>query len=190
MSIALPLFVILSFLLFVLYLWERTKHVQQKKYLARESRKLERTNQITGAILRNVHAYVLLIDKNLTVLKTNYYQKTNTQKDSETKRVGDLLRCRHALSSKGGCGTSEYCPVCPIRGTINKAFQQKRGFTDLEANLSLALSEYDTMAFEGLISGSYFLIDEEENMVITVHDVTRQKQLERELRQLKAAEAS
>ncbi len=38
------------------------------------------------------------------------------------------------------------------------------------------------MECDAVISGSYFLLNEEENMVITVHDVTRRKQAEKELR--------
>lgn len=35
---------------------------------------------------------------------------------------------------------------------------------------------------EAVISGSYFLLNEEENMVLTVHDITHLKQVERELK--------
>ena len=73
--------------------------------LFRESRKLERTSHIAGAILKNVHAFILLIDNDFKVLKTNYYQKTGTRKGTEEKRVGDLLQCRNALAAEGGCGT-------------------------------------------------------------------------------------
>lgn len=59
--------------------------------LFRESRKLERTSHIAGAILKNVHAFILLIDNDFKVLKTNYYQKTGTRKGTEEKRVGEFV---------------------------------------------------------------------------------------------------
>lgn len=89
----------------------------------------------------NVHAYILLIDNDFKVLKTNYYQLTGTQKSLEEKRVGDLLQCRNALSAEGGCGTHAYCGSCPIRCAIRQAFEQRRGFTDLEATLNVLTAE-------------------------------------------------
>lgn len=98
------------------------------------------------------------------------------------KRVGDLLQCRNALSAEGGCGTHVYCGSCPIRQAIRQAFEQRRGFTNLEATLNMVTSENQTVACEAVISGSYFLLNEEENMVLTVHDITHLKQVERELK--------
>ncbi|MCA5982767.1 sensor histidine kinase [Bacteroides thetaiotaomicron] len=152
-----------------------------QKRLFRESRKLEHTNHIASAILKNVHAYILLIDNDFKVLKTNYYQLTGTQKGLEEKRVGDLLQCRNALSAEGGCGTHAYCGSCPIRCAIRQAFEQRRGFTDLEATLNVLTSEKKSVECDAVISGSYFLLNEEENMVLTVHDITQLKQAEKEL---------
>ena len=132
--------------------------------------------------LKNVHAFILLINNDFKVLKTNYYQQTGTRKGPEEKRVGDLLQCRNALSAEGGCGTHVYCGSCPIRQAIRQAFEQRRGFTNLEATLNMVTSENQTVACEAVISGSYFLLNEEENMVLTVHDITHLKQVERELK--------
>ena len=148
----------------------------------REPKKLAPPSHIAGAILKNVHAFILLIDNDFKVLKTNYYQKTGTRKGTEEKRVGDLLQCRNALAAEGGCGTHSFCGSCPIRTAIRQAFEQRRNFTDLEATLSIVTSDNTTVECDAVISGSYFLLNEEENMVITVHDVTRRKQAEKELR--------
>lgn len=75
-----------------------------------------------------------------------------------------------------------YCGSCPIRQAIRQAFEQRRGFTNLEATLNMVTSENQTVACEAVISGSYFLLNEEENMVLTVHDITHLKQVERELK--------
>lgn len=177
----LPLLLIICAILLLSYLWERRKCLRMQKRLFRESRKLEHTNHIASAILKNVHAYILLIDNDFKVLKTNYYQLTGTQKGLEEKRVGDLLQCRNALSAEGGCGTHAYCGSCPIRCAIHQAFEQRRGFTDLEATLNVLTSEKKSVECDAVISGSYFLLNEEENMVLTVHDITQLKQAEKEL---------
>ena len=177
----LPILLIICAILLLSYLWERRKCLRMQKRLFRESRKLEHTNHIASAILKNVHAYILLIDNDFKVLKTNYYQLTGTQKGLEEKRVGDLLQCRNALSAEGGCGTHAYCGSCPIRCAIRQAFEQRRGFTDLEATLNVLTSEKKSVECDAVISGSYFLLNEEENMVLTVHDITQLKQAEKQL---------
>lgn len=174
--------IILCAILLISFLWERRKCLRMQKRLFRESRKLEHTNHVASAILKNVHAFILLINNDFKVLKTNYYQQTGTRKGPEEKRVGDLLQCRNALSAEGGCGTHVYCGSCPIRQAIRQAFEQRRGFTNLEATLNMVTSENQTVACEAIISGSYFLLNEEENMVLTVHDITHLKQVERELK--------
>ena len=176
----LSILIILCAVLLLSYLWERRKCLRMQKRLFRESRKLEHTSHIASAILKNVHAYILLIDNDFKVLKTNYYQLTGTQKSLEEKRVGDLLQCRNALSAEGGCGTHAYCGSCPIRCAIRQAFEQRRGFTDLEATLNVLTAEKKSVACDAVISGSYFLL-KEENMVLTVHDITQLKQAEKEL---------
>lgn len=177
----LPILLIICAILLLSYLWERRKCLRMQKRLFRESRKLEHTNHIASAILKNVHAYILLIDNDFKVLKTNYYQLTGTQKGLEEKRVGDLLQCRNALSAEGGCGTHAYCGSCPIRCAIRQAFEQRRGFTDLEATLNVLTSEKKSVECDAVISGSYFLLKEEENMVLTVHDITQLKETEKQL---------
>lgn len=177
----LPILLIICAILLLSYLWERRKCLRMRKRLFRESRKLEHTNHIASAILKNVHAYILLIDNDFKVLKTNYYQLTGTQKGLEEKRVGDLLQCRNALSAEGGCGTHAYCGSCPIRCAIRQAFEQRRGFTDLEATLNVLTSEKKSVECDAVISGSYFLLNEEENMVLTVHDITQLKETEKQL---------
>ncbi len=174
--------IILCAILLISFLWERRKCLRMQKRLFRESRKLEHTNHVASAILKNVHAFILLINNDFKVLKTNYYQQTGTRKGPKEKRVGDLLQCCNALSAEGGCGTHVYCGSCPIRQAIRQAFEQRRGFTNLEATLNMVTSENQTVACEAVISGSYFLLNEEENMVLTVHDITHLKQVERELK--------
>ena len=177
----LSILLILCAVLLLSYLLERRKCLRMQKRLFRESRKLEHTNHIASAILKNVHAYILLIDNDFKVLKPNYYQLTGTQKGLEEKRVGDLLQCRNALSAEGGCGTHAYCGSCPIRCAIRQAFEQRRGFTDLNATLNVLTSEKKSVECDAVISGSYFLLNEEENMVLTVHDITQLKQAEKQL---------
>lgn len=181
----LVILIALCAILLICFLGERRKCLRIQRRLFRESRKLEHTNHVASSILKNVHAFILLIDNDFKVQKTNYYQQTGTRKSLEEKRVGDLLQCQNALAAKGGCGTHAYCGSCPIRLAIRQAFEQRRGFKDLEASLNIVTSENKTVECDAVISGSYFLLDNKENMLLTVHDITRLKQIEKELKTAK-----
>lgn len=181
----LSIITILCVVFLICFLLERRKYLRMQQQLFRESQKLEQTSYIASAILKNVHAFILLIDNDFWVLKTNYYQRTQTRKSKERKRVGDLLRCRNAYLAPNGCGTHSFCSACPIRSAILHAFEERKSFTDLEATLTVVTSDNQTVDCETVISGSYFLLNGEENMVLTVHDVTRLKQVEKELIQAK-----
>ena len=123
-----------------------------------------------------------MIDSSFTVLNTNYYRRTGTRKGSAEKKVGDLLQCRNALSASGGCGTHELCGTCPVRCAIQSAFDKKANFTDLEVILNIYTSNYESVECDTI------LLNGEDRMVITVHDITRQKRAEHALQQLRSKE--
>lgn len=173
--------IILCSVLLVAFLWERRKVIGVGRALKKEADELKKTSYIAGAILQSVHAFVLLIDSDFVVLKTNYYRRTGTKKGVAEKRVGDLLQCRNAMSASGGCGTHELCGSCPVRRAIQGAYDEKKSFTDLEATLNVCTSAYESVACDAVVSGTYLLLNGEDRMVITVHNITRQKQAERAL---------
>ena len=93
--------IVLCAVLLISFLWERRKCLRMQQRLFRESRKLERTSHIAGAILKNVHAFILLIDNDFKVLKTNYYQKTGTKKRNRRKKSGRPVAMSQCISSRG-----------------------------------------------------------------------------------------
>ena len=171
----------LCLVLLIAFLWERRKWMQTRRALQKEADELKKTSYIAGAVLRSVHAFVLLIDSSFTVLNTNYYRRTGTRKGSAEKKVGDLLQCRNALSH-------ELCGTCPVRCAIQSAFDKKANFTDLEVILNIYTSNYESVECDTIVSGNYLLLNGEDRMVITVHDITRQKRAEHALQQLRSKE--
>ena len=184
-TILLFIFLIIDIVLLSIFLWERKKRLYMQQQLLQDAKELRHAHHITNAILKNVHAFILLIDNDFKVQQTNYYQLTGVLESLDRKRVGDLLQCRNALSAKGGCGTHVFCGTCPIRHAIQQAFDQKKSFTNLEASLNVVTSDSETVECDAIISGTYLMLDEEEKMVITVHDITHHKQIERALVQAK-----
>lgn len=164
---------------------ERSKRKQMRKNLDQETGELKKTNAVTRAVLKNVHAYVLLIDSDLNVLATNYYSRTDTIETSGEKRVGDLLRCSNALSAKGGCGSHMMCQACPVRRMLNQSFEQKTSFIDFEASLAIQVSDKESKIHDTQLSGAYLLLNDKPHLVITIHDITRLKHTEEALLEAK-----
>ena len=166
----------------LLYVFElgRSRRLLLKAGNARKA--LRGSEELFRSIMQNVHAFILLIDRDFVVTRTNYYDITKARKpEGRLVRVGDLLRCNNALSAEGGCGTHELCGNCPIRKKIEETFRAKSSFTDLEAILDIQDRRGEVAECDTYVSGEYMEIDDKEGMVITVHDITRLKKAEAEL---------
>lgn len=149
---------------------------QQKKELAcrltKENEALENAEKLTDALFRTAHAYIVLIDADFVVLKTNYYTLTDTIAALDRKRLGDLLHCSNAMCSPGGCGTSEMCKLCPIRHAIQHTLDTHTDFRNLRTSLHIMDEEKDPVRIDVSISGSYFPIDGKPGAVLTIYDIT------------------
>ena len=169
------IFTIICILLLITLLFFQRKKLLKKEYQLAENEK------IYTAILQNINAYLLLIGKDFTVERTNYYTLTHSSDTGKLKRVGELLNCVNAIDS-GECGTHEACKECPVRNAINQSFKQKKSFKDLEASMQLYTSEKgDSVHCEVSVSGSYFLIGSDEKILLTIYDITSLKKIQTEL---------
>lgn len=147
---------------------------------------MKMTDELFRAIMRNLHAYVLLINRDFTVIYTNYYDIRGMEKPAMGGRVGDILRCNNALSTHAGCGTHDLCANCPVRNAIENAFLTRKNFVDLDVVLNLRRGDGEVDKCEAYISGEYMEIEGRDSMVITLHDITRLKHVEEELKQARA----
>ena len=72
------------------------KMLYLKKQLQHKIREIKDITSFSESIFENIQAYVLLINPDFIVLKTNFYALTSTQASSP-KRVGELFNCVNAL---------------------------------------------------------------------------------------------
>ena len=154
-------------LLFCLYM-------QAKLIICKKEKEVRISGALFDLILQHIKAYILIIDRDFIVERTNYYTITNTLEGKEKKRVGDLIQCINSFER--GCGNGELCKTCPIRQTITDAFQMKKPFSNLEAIVGLRVSEKKTLKCNVTVSGSYMDIKHHPQMLITIHDITELKQ--------------
>lgn len=179
------LIIVVCIFFFVALLWQWHRSSKIEAALKHESRVLASTNLISNLILENIHAYVLLVNKDFRVLKTNYYIRNNSKENLGEKKVGDLLQCRNALSCSEGCGAHQYCSNCSIRKAIQNSFNDKKSFTDLETKLTIRVANDNYLDCTVLISGAYLLLDGNDHLVLTVHDISKLKEAEEELKAAK-----
>ena len=161
--------ILVCVILFILY-----KYIQAKRIIDEKKEEIETTQGLFNFILQHIKSYILVINKDFTVEQTNYYLITNTQTTDQPKKVGELLNCVNSLNK--GCGNGELCKSCPIRRAITEAFKTKKDFSNLEATVSLHLSDKKTFKCNVAVSGSYMNIHHRPEMLITIHDITELKQ--------------
>lgn len=165
-----------------LYVFQRRKNKKLLLEVNYTGKALYNSENVFRFILQNVHAFIIMIDRDFVVLQTNYYDVTKAPRpENRVIRVGDLLHCTNALSAAGGCGTHAVCQLCLIRKKIRDTYIAKGSFTDYEATLQISDRQGRIAACNTSIFGEYMVVDNEERMVITVHDITRLKKAEREL---------
>ncbi|PXZ42854.1 sensor histidine kinase [Sanguibacteroides justesenii] len=159
------------------------KMLYLKKQLQHKIREIKDITSFSESIFENIQAYVLLINPDFIVLKTNFYALTSTQASSP-KRVGELFNCVNAIEA-GECGKGELCKTCIIRQTITNSLRHKSNFSKLEATLQIQISDKKVHSCHVLIYGSYMYTQPSGGMLLTICDITDQKQNELRLEDIK-----
>lgn len=147
-----------------------------------QHRYVQISSRVNDEIFRSVAAYVLLIDPDFNVHQTNYYTVTGTAPKAVPPKVGNLLRCKNGEDA-GVCGTHDLCADCPVRSAIAEAFRTGRNFSGVEAPMVLYTSDDRTQTVDCDVSvaGNYLTFGSTVRMVLTVNDITNQKNAQREL---------
>ena len=128
--------------------------------------------------LHHISTCFVLINNDFTVRDTNYYRLNRLPADMQEKKLGDLLHCRNAMEA-GGCGMHSQCALCGIRHKIRKAFTEHKNFERLEAAMNLLDDKKDLIIpCDVSVSGVYLKVDEEQ-MMLTVYDITELKNTQR-----------
>ena len=84
-------------------------------------------------ILNLIPIPVFVMDNNLVFIDANTQAERFIGKRSDfisSRLCGDILHCRHALESGGGCGTMEICSKCVIRNAVQGSYEGKRVFRE------------------------------------------------------------
>lgn len=138
------------------------------------------TAKVNG-ILQNIDSYVFLINDQVIVKETNYYEKNPDAKPSGVQLLGNVMRCTNGCDA-GHCGAHDNCKHCLLRYNIVKAFTNRTGFTDVDSNMSLYSADGKSIDYVSVkVSGRYVEVKGKPMMVICIKDMTEDKRLLRSL---------
>jgi len=93
------------------------------------TRKIINQGDLIGSILDAIPLPIFLVDEDVRIFWSN--QSAAPLLDNEPgqvflRRCGDVFHCQHALESTDGCGSTEFCKVCPIRNAVQQSVQGQR----------------------------------------------------------------
>ena len=110
--------------------------------------------------------YAFLIDRNLRVKESNFYELNEDIQDNQPYVLGNVLHCQTAID-EGLCGTGIDCDTCPIRMVIKNAFKLKRDFEHVEASMRLYDEHHETKEMDVRLDGNLVYVGKEPHLIVT-----------------------
>jgi PAS domain S-box-containing protein len=144
---------------------------------------LERNN--LQLIFDASHVGMVLIDQQMAMVRVNNVMAQLVGKEAMAlsgKQPGDGLCCIHALSSAGGCGTTNACEGCTIRNTAKEVLETGNPIFNREYEQPL-LIEGQKRTFWICLSVTAIEIDGQRHLLATLQDVTERRRAEEALRE-------
>lgn len=156
-------------------------------------RQAEQLFQATWSELEAVYdeapVVMILLDENLRAIRANRAAHAFAGFEPEredncfTDGAGDILHCVHAAAAPGGCGTSEACLKCPLRGILQEFLQSERSRMEVECQVTIRREGQNKVhALQGSVCR--LEIGGQKRLLLCLNDVTARHQAEAERDQL------
>lgn len=137
---------------------------------------------INNAIWNNSQTYFFLIDSTSHIRKTNYYFLNGKEEPEEKQCFGEALDCKYSYKA-GRCGKEDFCASCPIRMKMRETFAQKGRFSNVEITMSIFSRTQSKGLYNIMLSGSFLKLGKEDFVLLIVHDISKEKVLEKSIQQ-------
>ena len=130
-------------------------------------------------ILDAIPSWIMLMDEQLVVHYGNEAVRRDLSGDAQVQLrdlCGNLIRCINAVDSKQGCGTTEHCAHCVVRGAVGQAAAD----TDVHRRKALMVLEYQgsRRPFNFLISSRRLQLGQEQRVLVTIENISLQVELQ------------
>jgi PAS domain S-box-containing protein len=153
------------------------REITQRKYS--EQALIESENRMS-TVFDSAPVIMMLINEKREILQINKkgIQGLNiSQKPSAKIPFGEALKCINSYENPEGCGAGEICRECIIRQTIQDTFNKGAEFEKIPAIIHSESQDYHI-----LLSSSLLKANNPKEVLITVDDITEQKQTEEALK--------
>ncbi len=137
------------------------------------------------AIYENAPALLMVADSDAVVVRTNDFKLSHRDFNAEEAlglRVGDTIKCLNATGEGKECGSSEKCPICPLRRAIESAIES--GETVAGKMMRYQIQENGKNRDVSLmVSCSPVEIEGQRMALIAIQDMSEKEALEDQMRQ-------
>ncbi len=127
----------------------------------------------------------MLIDNRGMVRKVNHAVADwlgNEKTSFQATQPGDLLQCLNARSQSGGCGQSEQCSECSLRHAFETVWKTNLPVHNIQIQSKVKVERIThDLWFD--IKADPLSIDDENYIILSLHNVTERKQIENALRE-------
>ena len=136
------------------------------------------TESMLYSVIESLTGAIILVDRDRRVVLSNKMAEQMTQLSKSRihgKRGGEVLGCVNANRSTAGCGFDPQCAFCSIKKIVEETFENKFGKT---FNIvEIELTELGRRQLK--VSTKYLIIDDLETVLISMEDITKEKERER-----------
>ena len=128
---------------------------------------------------------LLLLDSETSIVHSNqtiYSMVLREPKEVLGHLAGDGLGCVHSFETPKGCGSSNSCPVCPLRNGIEQIIAESTQIHGAELNLSLLINDKPEERCLS-VSAEPIEIDGHLHVIVAIDDITDRKKNEEALKE-------
>lgn len=143
-------------------------------------------NEELSQIFENAAVALILVDKEGRIKRVNKAGEDLIGQglvDLQGKLAGEAFRCIHAfLNEFVVCGNNEECVNCPLRNTFEATYNTGNNLYKVSGNLDITVND-NIISLHLLISTSILNIQNEKFVLVTVEDITKEKNLQNEIKE-------
>ena len=143
-----------------------TEYVKEKKYIQ--------------AVIDIIPTALFVVDQNFNIIDLNPSATALFELKSEVvlhRLCGEVLNCRNAIESEGGCGTSELCPECVLRNSVESASEGEK--TNKKKFKLEILQDGNILEMHFLVSATPFSYNDYRLVLLAIEDITELIMLQR-----------
>lgn len=137
------------------------------------------------AILNNAPIIIILVDKDLKIVKINQTGLNIAGKNNKQAlgiRAGSVLNCTNSLNDPRGCGFSKDCKFCSLRNSFKYTLETHESIYKVESTLIMGCNE-NVFERNILVTTEFIEIKDIPSVLIFIDDVTERVQMQNVLKE-------